>query len=35
MKEWYELTTLEAVATIVTLPILLVLAILFGKLEVY
>lgn len=35
MKEWYELTTWEAVATIATLPILLVLAIVFGKMEVY
>ena len=34
MKDWYELTTWEAVATIVTLPILLVLATLFGKMEV-
>lgn len=35
MKEWYELTTWEAVATIATLPILLVMALLFGKMEVY
>lgn len=35
MKEWYELTTWEVVATITTLPILLVLALLFGKMEVY
>lgn len=35
MKEWYELTTWEAVVTIVTIPILLVLALLFGKMEVY
>ena len=35
MKEWYEHTTWEAVATIATLPILLVLALLFGKMEVY
>lgn len=35
MKDWYELNTLEAVVTITTLPILLVLALLFGKMEVY
>lgn len=35
MKDWYELNTLEVVATIATLPILLVLALLFGKMEVY
>lgn len=35
MKDWYELTTWEVVETIATLPILLVLATLFGKMEVY
>lgn len=35
MKDWYELTTWEAVTTIVTLPILLVLTMIFGKMEVY
>ena len=35
MKDWYELTTWEAVATIAILPILLALTLLFGKMEVY
>lgn len=34
MKDWYELKTWEVVATIATLPLLLVLTMIFGKLEV-